>query len=291
MRRRPAAVSLVLAAAVVLGMVVYAATGGGGPSRHRVLIAGLPRLAPRAGREGARANRRARSELGRLIALGLPIYCGGPHGHEVALTFDDGPGVYTHYAVKKLRAAHERATFFVVGKSIRAWPRWLERELGVAALGDHTYTHPDLLFLSPEQVELQFERTARLILAKTHERVRLWRPPYGAYDAQVRAIARRLGLLEVLWDVDSRDWAGASWDQIVRIVEAGLQPGAIVLMHENHGQTIRALTELLPYLRRRHLRSVSIPQLLASDPPSVAQVRRGYDGCPRHRVLVPGDGG
>jgi hypothetical protein len=52
-----------------------------------------------------------------------------------------------------------------------------------------------------------------------------------------------------------------------------------VLMHENHGQTIRALTTLLPALHRRHLRSVSVPQLLASDPPPAAQVRRGLAGC------------
>jgi len=95
----------------------------------------------------------------------------------------------------------------------------------------------------------------------------------------VDAVARRLGLLEVLWSVDSRDSLGANWAQIIRNVEAGMRPGAIILMHENHGQTIRALTTLLPELRRRHLRSVSVPELLATDPPSVAQLRKGYLGC------------
>jgi hypothetical protein len=50
-------------------------------------------------------------------------------------------------------------------------------------------------------------------------------------------------------------------------------------MHENRGQTIRALTTLLPVLHRRHLRSVSLPELFATDPPSLAQVRRGQQGC------------
>ena len=59
----------------------------------------------------------------------------------MAFTFDDGPGVYTHYAVKKLAQWHERATFFVVGKVITLWPGWLRRELKVAAIGDHTYNH------------------------------------------------------------------------------------------------------------------------------------------------------
>jgi hypothetical protein len=53
-------------------------------------------------------------------------------------------------------------------------------------------------------------------------------------------------------------------------------------MHENRGQTIRALTTLLPVLRERHLRSVSLPELFATDPPSEAQVRRGLTACLGH---------
>lgn len=213
------------------------------------------------------------------MAADLPVYCGGRHGNEVAFTFDDGPGVYTHLALKKLRQAHERATFFVVGRSIENFRGYLPRELTVAALGDHTYTHPDLVALSPGQVGFQLRRTAQMIRARSGEQVDLWRPPYEADDAAVRRIANRLGLLEILWSVDSRDWFGASAAQIVRAVEAGLRPGAIVLLHENHGQTILALTTLLPYLHRHQLRSVSLPELFASDPPSMAQLRRGWSGC------------
>lgn len=219
------------------------------------------------------------AEIRRLIALGLPVYCGGPRGDEVAFTFDDGPGVYTHLALKKLRQAGERATFFVVGKSIDAFPGYLRGELRVGALGDHTYTHPDLATLASAQVTSQLERTAELIRRESGQQVDLWRPPYEAADASVARIARRLGLLEVLWSVDSRDSLGANWAQIARLVEAGLRPGAIVELHENRGQTIRALGILLPYLRRRHLRSVSVPELMASDSPSPAQLRRGWIGC------------
>ena len=47
---------------------------------------------------------------------------------------------------------------------------------------------------------------------------------------------------------------------------AGLHPGAIILMHENHGQTVRAMLAIFAALERRHLRAVSVPQLLADDP-------------------------
>jgi peptidoglycan/xylan/chitin deacetylase (PgdA/CDA1 family) len=229
---------------------------------------------------------RGNATIHRLAALGLPVYCGGSHGHELAFTFDDGPGVYTHYAVKKLTEAHERATFFVVGKSIEAWPGWLPRELKVATLADHTFTHSDLLELSPAEVASELETNKQLIERESGQSVDLFRPPYGAQDAAVNQIAKRLGLLDIMWSMDSRDSLGANWAGIITNVESDLRPGAIILMHENRGQTIRALTTLLPVLHQRHLRSVSLPELFATDPPSPAQVRRGLSACEGHPTTL-----
>lgn len=227
--------------------------------------------------------------LRRLLVLGLPIYCGGRHGHAVAFTFDDGPGVYTHYALRKLRQADERATFFVVGRSIEAWPGWLRRETRVAALGDHTMTHQDLVAMAPLHAYREIARAQQLIQRDSGARVELFRPPYGVQDRTVKEIVRRLGMLDIMWSVDSADSRGANYAGIIRNVERGLRPGAIIELHENRGQTIRALTTLLPALRRRHLRSVSVVQLLASDPPSVAQLRRGEGACGAP-TRVPGRG-
>jgi peptidoglycan/xylan/chitin deacetylase (PgdA/CDA1 family) len=292
-----AAGTLVLTTQGVGGLAGHGGSRASTASGHRTLVAGVPQAglgsSPKipGGRGGLAAVIAAgNAEINRLAALNLPVYCGGPHGNEVAFTFDDGPGVLTHLAVRKLRQAKERATFFVVGRSIHNFPGYLGRELKVAAIGDHTYTHPDLIGLPPTQVRFQLERTAQKIRAESGKRVNLWRPPYEAADAAVRRVAQQLGMLEILWSVDSRDWFGASWDQIVKIVETGLRPGAIVLFHENHGQTIRALTTLLPYLRRHHLRSVSLPQLFASDPPSVTQLRRGSGGCGEPNYLRSGIG-
>jgi hypothetical protein len=87
-------------------------------------------------------------------------------------------------------------------------------------------------------------------------------------------------MLEVLWNVDSFDWAGANWTGIASKVLHHLSPGAIVLMHENRGQTIRALKFIiLPALRRLRYHLVTVPELLALDAPSVAQLHRGLKGC------------
>ena len=92
-------------------------------------------------------------------------------------------------------------------------------------------------------------------------------------------VASHLGLLDIMWSMDSRDSLGANWAGIIKNVESDLRPGAIILMHENRGQTIRALTTLLPVLHKPPSRSVSLPELFATDPPTPAQLRRGVSGC------------
>jgi len=62
-----------------------------------------------------------------------------------------------------------------------------------------------------------------------------------------------------------------------------------VLMHENRGQTIRALKfYILPALRKRHITLVTVPQLLALDPPSASQLRAGRSGCRYHAATTSG---
>jgi peptidoglycan/xylan/chitin deacetylase (PgdA/CDA1 family) len=293
-QRRLAALGALLALVAVLA-VVLVATGNGATSRSRVPGSTVPESHSAAGRStrppaGISAARQAAdpAAVERLIRLGLPIYCAGRRGRAVAFTFDDGPGPYTHYALKKLREAGERATFFAVGRSIDNYPGRLPRELKLGVIGDHTYTHPMLTQMPAATVYSEISRTAAKIQAQVGQRVDLFRPPYGARNPAVDHIVHSLGLLEVLWTSDSADSLGANSARIIRNVETGLHPGAIILMHENRGQTIRALTTLLPELHRRNLRSVTVPELLRSDPPSLAHVRAGRGGCGKAGVVLRG---
>jgi peptidoglycan-N-acetylglucosamine deacetylase len=270
----------------------------GGTPRHRArpsVLVSRHVVVPRSGRSRApsalsRLEALGNARIRELARVGLPIYCGGRRGNEVAFTFDDGPGPYTYLAVRKLRTAGERGTFFVVGSRIDLFHRWLPRELALGAIGDHTFHHLDLQLLSNAQISSEILSTKRIMEAQTRQRVYLFRPPYGAQDARVENVVRRLGLLDVVWSMDSRDSLGADSRGIIKNVAAGLHPGAIILMHENRGQTIRALTTLLPLLHKRHLRSVSLPELLATDPPSISQVRRGLYACDPIRPPVVSGG-
>jgi peptidoglycan/xylan/chitin deacetylase (PgdA/CDA1 family) len=262
--------------------------GRGGKSGN----AGVPGTTTHtAGSPGAHATLAAAqwAAVRRLARQGLPLYCGGSVRRMVALTFDDGPGPYTHYAIAKLRAAHARATFFLVGKEVTDWPGWAQREKAVAAFGDHTMTHPSLPSLPRAAAFAQITDAQHLIERAVHEPVLLFRPPYEAHTRVIDLELRRLHMVEVLWNVDSTDSLGGNYRTIEQRVTAGLHPGSIILMHENHGPTIRALNTILTALRRRHLRAVTVPQLIAQDPPSLAQLRRGWEGCAAH--VGKGNGG
>ena len=284
-QRRAALAGLILVATPV---AVLLASGGGSHRRSTGhALAGSRRAGAPAGdlagsgatgqASGARDGESARVRS--LIALGKPIYCADRRGNEVALTFDDGPGPYTRLMLAKLHKHHARATFFDVGRNIPLLPRAIREERQTGGVGDHTFTHPLLTSLAPARAEAEIARTQAALERAGAGRVFLFRPPYGGRDETIDHIARAHGLLEIMWTVDSADSLGAEWQQIERNVIAGMSGGAIILMHENHGQTIRAMLGIFAALARKHLRTVSVAQLLSDDPPSVAQVRAGGAAC------------
>jgi peptidoglycan/xylan/chitin deacetylase (PgdA/CDA1 family) len=287
-RRRRATLLGACLAALAAAIVIVALAGGSSHAHARVkqsTTAARPGHAAANDAGGATGTRASATrdgesaEIRRLIALGRPIYCAGSRGDEVALTFDDGPGPYTRLMLAKLHKHGVRATFFVVGRNIPLLPGAPREERAIGAVGDHTFTHPLLTAIAPGEAEDQIVNTQRAIERSSGGRVFLFRPPYGGHDATVDSIVRSHGLLEILWTVDSADSLGANYAQIERNVIAGLHPGAIILMHENHGQTIRAMIAIFAALQRRHLRAVSVPQLLTDDPPSAAQLSGAGGGC------------
>ena len=107
----------------------------------------------------------------------------------------------------------------------------------------------------------------------THKAVRLFRPPYGAGTNTVSDWVNQHNMVQVLWTQDSRDSLGAPWTEILSRSEQYITPGSIILLHENRGQTDKAVNRLLPEIRRRGYKAVTLPELLALNPPSEAQLR------------------
>jgi peptidoglycan/xylan/chitin deacetylase (PgdA/CDA1 family) len=200
---------------------------------------------------------------------------GGTKGHEVALTFDDGPGPYTPALLAVLEHYHVHGTFFAIGRMERYFSAATLREIRDGdAIGDHTEDHPMLASLAPhQQREEIFEQMARIEFLDG-PRPTLFRPPYGSFNAGTMHELRLLHLLMVLWSVDTSDWAQPGTEVIVQRALAGAHPGAIILLHDGGGdrsQTIAALPAIIRGLRKRGLEPVTVPRLLRDDPPPRGQ--------------------
>jgi peptidoglycan-N-acetylglucosamine deacetylase len=229
---------------------------------------------PGAARSLPRREDGAQSTLQALARNATPLYCGGRHGRYVALTFDDGPSSYTLRVLRLLRRAHVRATFFVVGSRAAARPDLVRAEARRGVVGNHTWTHPRLARLDRRDVVQQLLRTqATIVRATGGVRPLLFRPPYGVGTPAEAAAAHALRLVDVRWSVDSFDSRrGATPASVVRNVTAALHPGAIVLLHEIFPWTVAALPRILRAVRQRGLTPVTIPELVALDPPSHAEL-------------------
>lgn len=178
----------------------------------------------------------------------------------VALTFDDGPSPATPALLDDLDAARVKATFFVVGQQVTAFPELLRREAADGqAIGNHSFTHPVLASLTPDQVHDELADTQDAVFKVIGRRPTLMRPPYGSYSAAVRSF----GLPLVVWDVDSMDWSHHDPAMVLRRAAAGVHPGSIILMHDTQPETLAAVPQLIRNLRAAGYTLVTVPQLFA----------------------------
>lgn len=192
-------------------------------------------------------------------------YTHGQRPHEVALSFDDGPSSLTPQFVRMLRANHAVATFFMIGEQVGLRDRsLLHEELRDGdALGDHTWSHPDLV--GSGEVARQLKRTREAIRRESGYTPCVFRPPYGAYDSEVIDTARSLGMATIIWNVDPIDYTLPGVMTIEQRVLAQVQPGSIILSHDGGGprqQTLDAYPYIIRRLRERGYRFVTVPELL-----------------------------
>jgi peptidoglycan/xylan/chitin deacetylase (PgdA/CDA1 family) len=164
----------------------------------------------------------------------------GPAMDEIALTFDDGPNdPYTHQLLDLLARHGVRATFFLVGSYVRQRPE-IARAIHEAGhlLGNHTMTHPSLLWESAGQVWQQLSACNAAIEDATGVAVSYFRPPFGARRPGVFRAAADLGLTPVMWNITAHDWDATNAQTLAANVERGIQRnqrrqrGSNVLLHD-----------------------------------------------------------
>lgn len=199
--------------------------------------------------------------LGAALIVTLPAsasYARSCKGY-VGLTYDDGPeSATTQHLLDALTANDLRATFFNTGRNSAAHPELVRAQRDADMwIGNHSYSHAHMTELSRSEMASEIRRAQRAIKNATGTAPVLFRPPWGETNAKVKSVEADFGLTEVLWHVDSRDWAGASTDEIVKAAHK-LGNGGVIVMHEDDWDTIKAVPRIAADLRSRGMCSGKI---------------------------------
>ena len=187
----------------------------------------------------------------------------------VALTFDDGPTPYTDRLLSILTANKAKATFFEIGNKVAANPAGAKRVVDAGMeLGNHTWEHPNMTTLPPEDVPSQLSRASDAISAATGVTPKLWRPPGGLTNAAVNEQAGKAGLAAILWDVIPYDWINDSNTAASRLLlMSQIKPGSVVLLHDSYSSTVDVVEQFLPVLEANNYHLVTVTQLLGQRAP------------------------
>ncbi|RRQ68922.1 polysaccharide deacetylase [Streptomyces griseofuscus] len=193
----------------------------------------------------------AAATAGTLTVGAAPARAATCNGY-VGLTFDDGPSNdHTPAVLNALRQNGLRATMFNEGQYAAAYPAQVKAEIDAGMwVGNHSFTHPHLTQLSQAQIDSEVSRTQQAIASAGGGTPKLFRPPYGETDATLKGVEAKYGLTEVIWDIDSGDWNGASTDAIVQAVSR-LGNGQVILMHEWPANSLAAIPLIAQNLASR----------------------------------------
>jgi peptidoglycan/xylan/chitin deacetylase (PgdA/CDA1 family) len=201
----------------------------------------------------------------------------------VALTFDDGPGPFTDRLLQILQANDATATFFLIGDKVTADPAAARRiaDAGME-IGNHTWSHPDLTVIPPQDVPAQFSKATDAIMTATGVWPSLMRPGFGAIDDAVLAEAGRQGLAGINWDVIPLDWEHETDTAATRaVLMSQIGPNSVVLLHDTFASTVELMSEFIPVLKANGYHLVSVSQMLGPRPPGSLYGRRD-NGPPIH---------
>ncbi len=196
------------------------------------------------------------------------------HAHEnscmkIALTFDDGPHPrLTPKILEVLKKYNVKATFFLVGENVELYPNMVEQILADGhEIGNHTYTHGKVSERGFFEMKKEFEACESAIYEIADYKTKLLRPPEGYLDSKIKAISKEMDYNIILWNIDTKDWAHESPEEICKNVTDHISPGSIILMHDYisfNSPTPEALELFIPVLLERGYQFAVVSDLIGS---------------------------
>jgi peptidoglycan/xylan/chitin deacetylase (PgdA/CDA1 family) len=191
---------------------------------------------------------------------------------QMALTYDDGPNdPHTLRLLDVLAKHNARATFFLIGRYVRQRPE-IARAIQSAGheIGNHTDSHPNLIFLSAAKLRQQLEDCNKALEDALGIKPTLFRPPFGGRRPNVLRTARAMGMRPIMWSVTAYDWSAKTAEAIVtkatsQIASRRQPQGEIILLHDgghlafgaDRSHTVEATRQLLQQYESKRFVTIS----------------------------------
>jgi chitooligosaccharide deacetylase len=206
---------------------------------------------------------------------------------EVLFTFDDGPNpIYTPQVLDILKEHHIHAVFFLVGDMAgsedKRVPPIIQRILAEGhVIANHTQKHSDLCRAKTDEKAIWDVDTGKATIEKASGITTAWfRVPYGVRCDRLDKILEERHITHFHWDLDPQEWRHNNVDKTVKYVTGELARAhgrAVLLMHDIHAVTVKALPIILQFIEdenvkrarshKRKIRILSAPALALEQMP------------------------
>ncbi|WDF63564.1 polysaccharide deacetylase family protein [Flavobacterium sp. KACC 22763] len=196
----------------------------------------------------------------------VKAFCNNPLETEkkIALTFDDGPSIYTLEVLELLKKYNAKATFFCIGKNIETHPEILQKVIDEGHLvGNHSYSHSKFFdFYNAKKITEELQKTDALLEKFTSKKINFFRPPYGVTTPSIRRALKVTGHKTIGWNIRSLDGGTKNQELIFNRLVKHISPGGIVLLHDTGEHSVLVLEQFLQFLQQNNYQVVSIEELL-----------------------------
>ncbi len=185
--------------------------------------------------------------------------------NAIAISFDDGPHVvYTAKILNLLKTYDAKATFFCIGKNIKANPELLEKIVEEGhTIGNHSFSHENLNgFFKTSRLIHDMKMTNVLVKSVVNLNMKLFRPPFGVTNPNIAKAVKKLNMQAIGWSIRSYDTISKKPERVYQRIIRKLEKGDIILLHDNNELSVQVLEKLLIELKNKKINAITLDKLL-----------------------------
>jgi peptidoglycan/xylan/chitin deacetylase (PgdA/CDA1 family) len=181
----------------------------------------------------------------------------------IALTFDDGPTLFTSQILDLLKIYNQKATFFCIGKQVEKFPELALRIVKEGhIIGNHTYSHSEKTgWMGVQKMKKEIDEADAIIKKTIGKKPELYRPPFGVTNPSIEKAVKQTGHQVIGWSIRSLDTVIKDQNPILERIVKRLAPGKVVLLHDTSAKTVDVLEKLLKEMSRQSYTSVTADTL------------------------------